>query len=339
MSLTAAVRITAAQSAGLTYTIIDLGTFRGGRVSLAYGLNSSGWVVGAGDGATGAMHAFLYANDQMQDLGTLPGGSISVATSVDEIGRVTGYAHTAAGDPHAFYWPKSGALLDLGTLDGKQSFATTIQLADRAGSLPGAIGGFAEAADGVTHAFLYPGGALQPLALPGGSYSAIAGINASGQVVGEMEIAGGISRAFLFAGGMAHDLGALGGQASVAAAINAPGQVAGTAQTAQGAAHAFLYSNGTMQDLGTLGGSNSAALAINAFAQVVGTSQDAGGVKEAFLAQGAPGGAMMNLNSLLPAGSGWELTVATGINDRGQIVGYGTHDQRLRAFMMTPQRV
>ena len=32
---------------------------------------------------------------------------------------------------------------------------------------------------------------------------------------------------------------------------------------------------------------------------------------------------MIDLNSLLPAGSGWTLDEATAINDRGQIVGEG----------------
>ena len=31
----------------------------------------------------------------------------------------------------------------------------------------------------------------------------------------------------------------------------------------------------------------------------------------------------LDLNSLLPPNSGWTLTSATGINDAGQIVGYG----------------
>lgn len=43
-----------------------------------------------------------------------------------------------------------------------------------------------------------------------------------------------------------------------------------------------------------------------------------------------------DLNNLIPAGSGWELQYASGINDVGQIVGYGTYSGLTRAFLLTP---
>lgn len=46
-------------------------------------------------------------------------------------------------------------------------------------------------------------------------------------------------------------------------------------------------------------------------------------------------GGMTDLNSLLPPGSGWELTLASAINDSGQIVGVGTHNGAVRAFLLT----
>jgi probable HAF family extracellular repeat protein len=65
--------------------------------------------------------------------------------------------------------------------------------------------------------------------------------------------------------------------------------------------------------------------------QVVGKSGSAGGVTHAFVYDGG----MVNLNSRLPAGSGWELVEATAINDAGQIVGYGRHENHIRAFLLT----
>jgi hypothetical protein len=41
---------------------------------------------------------------------------------------------------------------------------------------------------------------------------------------------------------------------------------------------------------------------------------------------------MRDLTMLLPAGSGWTLEAASGINDRGQIVGNGSNG----AFLLTP---
>jgi len=51
---------------------------------------------------------------------------------------------------------------------------------------------------------------------------------------------------------------------------------------------------------------------------------------DAFLYTDAAG--MRDLNDLIPAGSGWFLQRATGINDRGQIVGFGRHNGQTAVF-------
>ena len=128
------------------------------------------------------------------------------------------------------------------------------------------------------------------------------------------------------------DLGTLGGQNSSATAINPAGQVIGNAETAAGAVHAFLWpGSGPLQDLGTLGGRNSFAAAISSAGQIVGRSGSAGGVTHAFIYDGS----LRDLNNLIPAGSGWELVDATGINDTGQIVGFGRLGGKMRAFLLT----
>jgi uncharacterized membrane protein len=48
-------------------------------------------------------------------------------------------------------------------------------------------------------------------------------------------------------------------------------------------------------------------------------------------------GQVKDLNDLIPAGSGWKLTDAYSINERGQIVGSGFKDGQLRAFLLTPR--
>jgi uncharacterized membrane protein len=46
----------------------------------------------------------------------------------------------------------------------------------------------------------------------------------------------------------------------------------------------------------------------------------------------------VDLNSLIPAGSGWKLEAATGINDQGQIVGVGDYKGNDGAgFLLTPE--
>jgi len=44
----------------------------------------------------------------------------------------------------------------------------------------------------------------------------------------------------------------------------------------------------------------------------------------------------LDLNTLLPSGSGWVLTQATGINSSGQIVGIGTFNGAKRVFLLDP---
>jgi probable HAF family extracellular repeat protein len=47
-------------------------------------------------------------------------------------------------------------------------------------------------------------------------------------------------------------------------------------------------------------------------------------------------GTIADLNELIPPGSGWVLTSAEGVNDLGQIVGFGTVQGRTRAYLLTP---
>ncbi len=45
---------------------------------------------------------------------------------------------------------------------------------------------------------------------------------------------------------------------------------------------------------------------------------------------------MSDLNSLLVNGAGWNLAEGHGINDAGQITGFGTFNGQTRAFLLTP---
>ncbi len=76
-----------------------------------------------------------------------------------------------------------------------------------------------------------------------------------------------------------------------------------------------------MVDLQTLGGTNSEALDMNDAGHIVGVADTATGGQRAFVYRN---GAMTDLNTLLPSGSGWVLQRANAISAGGQIVGVGT---------------
>lgn len=102
-----------------------------------------------------------------------------------------------------------------------------------------------------------------------------------------------------------------------------------------------------MISLGTLPtGNSSEGFAINADGVIVGGSnifvQNPPGesppgtyVSHGFL---CTNGQMQDLNDLIPANTGWVLGEATGINDKGEIVGNGTINGNQHAYLLTLNR-
>ena len=316
-----------------SYRFTDLGTL-GGNTSYAFGLNDRGQVAGHATIASGAPHAFLYSDGKMRDLGTL-GGSTSYAFRVNDRGQVVGKAGTNARVMHAFLYDH-GTMNDLGTLGGTASSATSIN--DR-----GQVVGKADTANGVEHAFLYSGGVMKDLGAFGGKSSSANGINVHGQVVGCSFDENGFPRAFLYSGGGFTSLGTLGGKGSVAMHISDAGHVVGHSTIAgDEIGHAFLGVDGKLKDLGALHGGNSEAFCVNDIGQVVGRDDPRSDVATISRFTHAclydvRQEKMIDLNSLVDSTAGWVLVHATGVNNSGQIAGYGTApDGNTRAFLLTP---
>ena len=326
-------------------TITDLGTL-GGFYNIAYasGINSAGQIVGRSDtkntGGGNDLYAFLYTTGRtMTDLNI--NGS---ALGLNAAGQVVGarlLAKLSSGATHAFL-SSGGTMTDLGTLPGG-GFSTATGI-NASGQISGHSQLFDPASKGTTvHAFLYSAGAMKDLGtLNGsGSISYAFGINAAGQVAGVSEVLlkGALpNHAFLYSAGNMTDLGVISGQTggSSAAAINDSGQIAGSSSVLGKGSHAFLYSAGVMTDLGTIPGNGlgpSYGQAINNLGQVVGYAHSNTSFSERAFLSG--NGVMTDLNLQLPANSGWILTSATGINDAGQIVGYGTTKTgQIHAFLL-----
>jgi probable HAF family extracellular repeat protein len=124
------------------------------------------------------------------------------------------------------------------------------------------------------------------------------------------------------------DLGNLGGimpgGGNSAININNRGQVIGGSGASDGSFYGFLWSKelGKMQNLGAIAGDvASVALGINDKGDITGISFDPDFVPRAFVRP--DGGAMADLNSLVPADTPLYLFDACSINSRGEIIGIG----------------
>jgi probable HAF family extracellular repeat protein len=316
------------------YTLSDLGAVG----SRSYAISAAGHVVGQASGASGFFHAFLYQDGALEDVGTL-GYPPSLAQGVNGSGQVVGWSATPSSGNHAFlYW--AGVMQDLGTLGGDESEATAIN--ER-----GQIVGGSRVAGGDTHAFLYSAGRMADLGTLGGSVSKAWGINDAGEIVGGSDLAGDwTTRAFLYRDGVMRDRGprdrhrfegaggTLGGRSSKAYTISDAGHVVGCAETADEQRRAFFYRGGRMIALPGFGSGSSGAWCVNNRGEVVGGTTDGQRNARAFYYRD---GVTVDLNRQIPGASGWVLHAAYDINDAGQIVGWGTHCGRSRAFLLTPE--
>jgi probable HAF family extracellular repeat protein len=317
------------------YTIKNLGTLD------ARAINCSGQVVGWGFSASGKVHAFLYGGDKIQDLGTLTGYDLSEANAINAAGEVVGWVGPVPGQPRAFVC-RGGRMQEIGALGGSLSEACAINAA-------GDITGWAQIANGQRHAFLYHDGHMQDLGAFGTHGSSAYGINDLRQIVGASSSVDDMMRIpFLYDSGKMVPLDIPDHQDSRATAINSAGEIVGHVGdvTQQSSDQAFVYSHGIFHDLGNFGGIRpfSIAIAINANGQIVGMCgscplDNGFDGEKAFLYSD---GHMQDLRGLvgeanLTAAGIKALFVATGINDRGQIVGNGIDFKTNQiAFLLTP---
>lgn len=299
----AVLLFTSCVSYAATYHVTDIGTY-----TKAYAINDSGQVVGE-SWVTGESHAFLYSNGSMKNLGTL-GGASSIARGINNSGVVVGSAALASGIENAFSY-NGGPLQSLGSAaihSGAYDVNSSGQIVGTSNS----------------NSVLFANGSVTRV-----SSGTLTAINDSGVVVGVDNghgyVVSGTTSTMLptlcsgsFCGNIPQD-------------INNSGVIVGDAGTASDR-HAFMFANGSLSDLGTLGGRFSSAFSLNELGQIVGTADSASG-PHAFL---YTGGAMQDLNSLIDPATGWILVEARDINESGQIVGWGMHNGKHSAFLLTP---
>lgn len=123
---------------------------------------------------------------------------------------------------------------------------------------------------------------------------------------------------------------------SIGRDISEQGRVAGQGTNAalNPQAQAFLWDGGDARGLGVPAGGNlSRARGINESGDVVGEWRILVGRQQRFKAFLYRDGQMRDLNALIPADSGWDLTGAQAVNESGQIVGAGIKNSQTHAFL------
>jgi probable HAF family extracellular repeat protein len=295
--------------------------------------------------ATDAAPRFPYT---VTDLGS------GIASDINDVGQVVGWSYpTGAWGANGFLWqngvktniasicqpyPSPPRINNAGQIIGNCSGAvlwnngTTTKLGiDIAYDIndAGKVVGMSK-----SHSVVWDSGKITDLGTLGILPSNAQGINNRGQIVGVSRMNTDEQHTFLWQNGTMSNLGKLFFiSPSAGIRINNKKQIAGTGIGQRGF-RALLWQNGSVTDLGTLGGSQSQVYDINWAGTVVGSSYTSSNVSHAFVWYD---GRMRDLNSLVPPKSGWQLTQAYGINNKGQIVGYGKHNGQDRAFLLTPR--
>jgi probable HAF family extracellular repeat protein len=168
------------------YAVTSLGTL-GGYSASAADVNKAGQVVGNADTADGLNHAFLWDKGTMVDLGTL-GGQYSSADAINDLGQVVGTSNLP-GDTsgHAFLiTPKDGVWFQDSDLDGRNDLMIDLgTLNGSANSVAADINNAGQVVGGSDdRAFIWDANSgMTELALPESfTYGTAAHINGAGQV-------------------------------------------------------------------------------------------------------------------------------------------------------------
>ncbi len=311
------------------FTVLDLGQPSGVDV-FAYGINDAGMVVGQLQASSGAVvRAILYSNGVFSDLGT-SGGSYATAFRINEKNQIVGFSTNASGQTNGTIW-ENGVATPLNTIL-KTVYSTSYDINNRSQI----VGHFVTAA-GPAHGYLYDtrSGAVTDIGTLGGDYIEPRKIGDNGLIIGwsYLSPAGGPFHPFLYDGAM-KDLGCFGTGNGAATWINKSNVIVGECRFGDGTfRRAFRKPlNGAMQDLGTGIWEQTRANCINNSGVIVGWAGNATQkVGVMYLS-----GKWIDLNTAIPAGSGWTIIEGAVINNNNQIAARGIFNGEVRVVRLDP---
>ena len=318
----AAALVAGIHASAQTYTLADLGTLSGNSVSQGAALNNAGEAAGESSTPTAAI-ATMFSGGKATSISTL-GASVSVANAINASGEIAGwnsFDSSPSSDPQAFLYSQ-GSMQNINNASLFPS-GTEAYGINSSGEVVGT--GYINAS-GTFHAFLYSGGKMTDISPANTLQGTAVAINTSGEVIGSYYLNSGKVGAFSYSGGKLTTLPVPKGASQVNAfALNDNGVIVGTIWNGP-PNPAAMFSNGAWTDLGAISGAvTNEALAINNAGTVVGTAYFAmtqyhppkPGKHVPFISTSA---GLVNLNTLIPTGTGFTLTDAVSINASGQIL-------------------
>jgi uncharacterized membrane protein len=246
----------------------------GSTVTLVFGLNGHGEIIGADDTIPGR-HAFLLNRDTYSSLDPsgLLGTHTSFARGINDSGDIVGGYFGDDGNEHGFLL-RQGVLT---TLDVPFAGSVGTQLGGINNS--GVIVGVWVDSAFTAHGFVYENGNFAHLDYPGALDTYPSGINSRGDIVGNWDTdQSTVGHGFWFSRGQIvsiDDPDAVP-DGTAANGINARGQIVGAYIGQDGNYHGFLAEGSAFTTLDCPGSVNTIAWGINSAGQIAGTCNVAG---------------------------------------------------------------